>query len=570
MDNGAARETQRYRTAVGGQIDRSRLVSFTFDGQTLTGHPGDTLASALLANGIHLVGRSFKYHRPRGILAAGSEEPNALVTVRRGWRRTTPNIRATEVEIYDGLMAESQNRWPSLARDVGSVNDRIAPFLPAGFYYKTFMGLRANKGSRAWVRYFEPAIRRMAGLGRAPQGSDPDHYARIHAHCDVLVVGMGPAGLMAALAASETGARVIIADEQALPGGSLIGETKPRIGGRAVADWLADTIGVLEQRDNVRLLRRTTVFGSYPDRMMGMVQRLSDHLAEPPPGLPRERLWQVRAHAIVLATGAIERPQVFPGNDRPGIMLAHAALTYLDRFGVLAGTQAVLLTDNDEAYRALPELKASGAQIARVVDLRETPGTAARQLAAEAGAVIVAGGSVCRTSGRARIESVTITHASGHDEQIEANLLLMSAGFTPTLHLFSQLGGRLAWDNGVGAMVPASEVAHVWLAGAASGERGLAASLAGGLAAGRNAARDACPVTLEQGAATEPVSAPEVTGVVDLAGDGGEREIAMTRLVNPGRAFVDFQNDVTAKDLGLATREGFRSVEHVKRYTTTG
>ncbi len=327
-----------FRTPEGGRIDRSRPLGFRFDERSYQGFPGDTLASALLANGVHLVGRSFKYHRPRGILSAGADEPNALVAVRRDEARYTPNLRATQVELYQGLSAESQNRSPSLAFDIGAVNDRLSRFFPAGFYYKTFMWPR-----RAWERWYEPWIRAMAGLGRAPTLPDPDRYANRFAHCDVLVVGAGPAGLAAALSAAEAGARVILCDEQAGFGGSLLAESEAAIEGKSAAAWLAEAVALLAREPRVTLLPRTTAFGYFAYNMLGLAERLTEHLAEPDPALPRERLWQVRAREVVLAAGAIERPLVFPGNDRPGVMLADAARTYLDRYGVKCGSRAVVL-----------------------------------------------------------------------------------------------------------------------------------------------------------------------------------------------------------------------------------
>ncbi len=317
------------RLASGGRIDRAKPVSFLFDGKRYRGYAGDTLASALIGNGIHLVGRSFKYHRPRGILSAGSDEPNALVGIGADESRFTPNLRATQVELYDGLVAVSQNRWPSLDFDAGAVNDLFAPFIPAGFYYKTFMW-----PTNAWKSFYEPKIRAMAGLGRAPTAPDADRYTHRYAHVDVLVAGGGAAGLAAALAAAERGATVIVADEQAELGGSLLSETNATIEGQPAADWLAATLARLAAFETVTLLPRTTVFGYYQQNFIGLAERVTDHVAYPDPKLPRERLWQVRAKEVVIAAGALERPLVFPDNDRPGIMLADSARTYANRYGV--------------------------------------------------------------------------------------------------------------------------------------------------------------------------------------------------------------------------------------------
>jgi sarcosine oxidase subunit alpha len=302
--------TGAFRTANGGRIDRTRPLEFSFDGRRYTGCRGDTLASALLANGVHLVGRSFKYHRPRGIMSGGSEEPNALVTIDRGAGRITPNLRATQLELHEGMRARSQNRFPSLAWDLGSVTNGIAPLLPASFYYKTFMWPRTF-----WRHVYEPAIRAAAGLGKAPTIPDPDRYLHHYAHCDTLVIGAGPAGLAAALAASANGARVVLCDEQPELGGALLAETEAHIAGQAASDWLRDTLGAFGGRADVTLLPRTTAFGWFPDTLIGLVQRVTDHLDGPDPRLPRERLWHVRASKVVIAAGAVERPLVFSGND---------------------------------------------------------------------------------------------------------------------------------------------------------------------------------------------------------------------------------------------------------------
>ena len=354
-----------FRTPSGGRVDRARPLRFTFDGRALVGLQGDTLASALLANGVHLVARSFKYHRPRGILTAGAEEPSALVAVRRDAARYTPNLRATQVELHEGLCAESQNRWPGLRLDVGRVNDLLSRFFPSGFYYKTFMWPRS-----AWKSLYEPLIRSAAGLGRAPALADPDRYASLYAHCDVLVVGAGPAGIAAALAAAQGGARVILCDEQAELGGSLLAESSAQIDGVPANAWLVQALATLAACPRVRLLPRTTAFGYFLHNAIALNERLSDHLAQPDPQLARERLWQLRAREVVLATGAIEQPLVFPGNDRPGIMLAGAAQSYLHRYGVRAGSRAVVVTATDSAYRVALDLQAAGVEIAAIADVR--------------------------------------------------------------------------------------------------------------------------------------------------------------------------------------------------------
>ncbi len=559
----------RFRSSAGGRIDRARLLHFSFDGRVYAGLAGDTLASALLANGVHLLGRSFKYHRPRGLLAAGAEEPSALVAVRRDAARYTPNLRATQVEVYEGLEAHSQNRWPSLALDVGAVNDLFSPFIPAGFYYKTFMWPR-----RAWRALYEPWIRAAAGLGRAPTQPDPDRYASRYAHCDVLVVGAGPAGLSAAAAAAAAGARVILCDEQNELGGSLLSDgprTAPNIDGQAAALWLNETLAGLAARQ-VTLLPRTTAFGYFPHNLVALNERLTDHLAAPVAMAPRERQWQVRAREVVLATGAIERPLVFPGNDRPGIMLAGAARSWLNRYGVLPGTRAVVVTASDEAYGTTLELHQAGVGVAVIAEVRAAAPAHLADLVRAAGIAVVTGATVLGTSGRRRVRSLRLARIeSGEVSEVQTqrcDLVLMSGGFTPSVHLHSQSRGALAWDDDLQAFLPAASAERARSAGACRGVFELLAALADGASAGAAAAREAtapgrtgvCPAGA-LGRATSAVAPPGVGG---FAGALPQPRHAR------GKAFVDWQNDVTTKDLALATREGFRSIEHIKRYTTTG
>jgi sarcosine oxidase subunit alpha len=515
--------TGALRTSDGGRIDRTRPLAFSFDGRRYSGCHGDTLASALLANGVHLVGRSFKYHRPRGILSAGSEEPNALVTIDRGAGRITPNLRATQLELHDGMRARSQNRFPSLAWDLGAVSNAVAPLFPAGFYYKTFMWPRAF-----WRHVYEPTIRAAAGLGRAPVAADPDRYLHHYAHFDVLVIGAGPAGLAAALAASANGARVVLCDEQSELGGSLLAE--------ASSSWLRETLDTLAQRADVTLLPRTTALGWFPDNLVGLVQRVTDHLEHPDPHLPRERLWHVRASRVVIAAGAVERPLVFASNDRPGIMLADAARIYLRRYGVKAGTRAVIATADDSAYAAGVALQQAGVAICAVADPRAEASDAAR----ESGLPLLLGASVVATSGNLRVSRATLSNG----EAIACDLLLMCGGWTPSVHLYSQSRARLRFDEQLQVFLPGEWTAQVRSAGACNGTFGLEACLEEGYAAGdRGARRHYAPPPSQ--ATAQPA-------------------------VNSGKAFVDFQNDVTANDLVIAAQEGFRSIEHVKRYTTTG
>jgi sarcosine oxidase subunit alpha len=554
--------TTSYRLDSGGRIDRNRPVRFTFDGKAFTGFAGDTLASALLANGVHLVGRSFKYHRPRGIMTAGPDEPNALIGVGAEDSRYTPNMRATQVEIYDGLVAESQNRWPSLTFDVGAANDTVSKFLPAGFYYKTFMWPAA-----AWKRLYEPLIRRAAGLGRAPEKPDADRYTQVYAHCDVLVIGGGPSGLAAALAAARSGVKVILCDEQPELGGSLLTETAAVIDGESGTAWIARVCAELRSNPNVKVMTRTTAFGWYPHNFIGLCERVTDHAAASNTMLPRERLWQVRAKEVVLAAGAIERPIVFPDNDRPGIMMAEAARTYANRFGVRAGSRAVVFAACDSAYRAALDLKAAGVAIAVIADIRAQPAGVWVDRARAEGIDVRPSAVITGTTGHLRVASATIAMTTsggglGRAETISCDLILMAGGFTPSVHLFSQSRGKLAYDEARQAFIPATSAERERSVGGCRGVFRLDGVLQDGFAGGQNAARAAggSPTTDH----VFSVRTDDATEGTFIGATPHGRNPSTTR------AWVDFQNDVTAKDIKLATREGFRSIEHVKRYTTTG
>ena len=549
---------QPFRTREGGRIDREHTLSFRFNDADYFGHPGDTLASALLANGVHLVGRSFKYHRRRGILSAGAEEPNALVQLRYG-RRTEPNVRATVAELFDGLSATSQNHWPSLSFDVGAVNNLLSPLFPAGFYYKTFMW------PERWWEFYEGFIRRMAGLGRAPAGPDPDRYDKHYLHCDVLVVGAGPAGLAAAQWAARTGARVVLADEQAEFGGSLLGNGE-EIDGNPGMYWTEGILAELEQADNVRLFSRTTVAGYFDHNFLTMLERAADHVLKPAPDHPRQRLWKVRARQVVLATGALERPLVFGGNDRPGVMLAGAAQTYVRRYAVRPGSRAVVVTNNDSAYRTALDLKAAGVSVQGLYDLRPQPSVSWLPLLNDAGIEVSAGRAVASTRGQRRLSGVELVRldesggvVSGGRRRVDCDLLCMSGGWNPTLHLYSQAQGRLRWDDEVGRFLPGEARQAVRVAGAAAGDTDLAACLVHGAEAGNAAANDAGFRRRGRG--------PRQPAIEAMALSPAGRTVVIP---GGGKRFVDLQNDVTVADLELAAREGYRSIEHVKRYTTAG
>lgn len=544
-----------FRMPSGGRIDRSRPLRFSFDGRDYSGFEGDTVASALLANGVHLVGRSFKYHRPRGIMGAGPDEPNALIGVRRDQQRYTPNLLATQTELYEGLDAVSQNRHPSLEKDRMAVNDKFSRFIPAGFYYKTFMWPR-----KAWNRLFEPRIRAAAGLGIAPSEPDPDSYAQRYAHCDVLVIGAGPAGLTAAMEAAKSGAQVILCDDRSAMGGSLLAAKQVTIEGAPAARWLAGTLDSLAGMANVTLLPRTSAFGYYPHNWIGLAQKLTDHLADAPPGQPRERLWQVRARQVVIAAGAIERPLVFPDNDRPGIMLADAARTYLQQYGVAVGRKIVVVAAHDNGYRTAHELKDAGIEIAVIADIRGDSPVAAR--ARQAGFRVLTGAAIDGTSGKLRVASITLTSGRKR-ETVACDAVLMAGGLTPSVHLFSQSRGKLAWDERLQAYLPDQSAEAERSAGACRGHFALDEALADGAEAGRLAAEAA-------GFAFRPAAPVYACAVAHPIGGGGHIGAAPTSDPAKPKAFVDWQNDVTAADILLAAREGFLSIEHVKRYTTTG
>jgi methylglutamate dehydrogenase subunit C len=533
-----------------GLVDRKKVVSFNFDGARLTGHPGDTLASALLANGVRLVGRSFKYHRPRGILTAGSEEPNALVELRAGARRE-PNTRATTVELYDGLNAASQNRWPSLKYDLLSLNQFAGPFLGAGFYYKTFMW-----PASFWEKVYEPMIRRAAGLGRPSGQPDPDHYEKTNAFCDVLVVGGGAAGLSSALSAAKAGARVILCDEDFRLGGRLLAETD-EIDGKPAHEWAKAAETELESFPDCRILRRTTLFGVYDGGTYAALERVNDHVPVPPAHAPRQRLWRIVAKRSVLCAGAFERPLLFGDNDRPGVMLAGAVRTYVNRFGAAPGRKAVIFADNDDAFRTAADLAGAGIKVQALVDARREATGPVQAIAEATGAPYYASAAIGSVRGAHGIKSVLVHDAAGATEQFDCDVLAVSGGWSPALNLTTHLNGKPVWDHTLSCLVPGDLPPGMRVAGAAAGKFSLQACLASGEAAGADAARD-CGLSPSALRRPAPKEEPAPATPAWQAGKGR------------GKAFVDFQNDVTVSDVKLASREGFRVPEHLKRYTTLG
>lgn len=528
------------RLSTGGRIDRSRPLSFIFDGKAMTGFHGDTLASALLANGHKIIGRSFKYHRPRGVLTDGADEPNALVTLRSG-SRSEPNSKAPAVELFDGLEARSQNCWPSPNFDLMAVNQLLAPIFVAGFYYKTFMWPAAF-----WERVYEPLIRRAAGLGRLSGEPDPDCYDRSHAFADLLVVGSGVAGLTAARTAARQGRRVLLVEMDSELGGRLLTE-RGEFEGQNCSDWVSSAVRELAANENVKILTRTSLFGAYDGLSYGAVERVSDHLPFPQPGQPRQRYWKISAAEAIFATGATERPIVFQGNDRPGVMMASAIQSYVNRYAVGPGRKAAIFAVCDTGYEVAADLVAAGIEVVAIIDARRDatrPDTTARVIRGE----VVAAHGKC-------LKSIEVRHFDGRTERISCDLLGLSGGWNPNIGFASHLGIRPEWCDRIQAFRQTQLPEGISFAGAADGAMLRADAKESGEAAALQLVRAALPAgQLTKAASRLPNAAAPPHIVADCK----------------SKAFVDFQHDVTVADVLLAEQEGYRSVEHLKRYTTLG
>ena len=559
--------SQVNRLAKGGRIDRSQALSFTFNGQTYQGFAGDSLAAALLANGVDIVGCSFKYSRPRGIVAAGAEEPNAVLQIGSTEAAQIPNVRATQQALYSGLVANSTNGWPSVNTDLMGILGKVGGgMMPPGFYYKTFM-----YPQNLWMTY-EKYIRKAAGLGRSPTEVDPDIYDQLNQHCDVLIVGAGPAGLAAALAAGRSGARVILADEQEEFGGSLL-DTRETLDGKPAADWVAQVIAELQAMPEVTLLPRATVNGYHDHNFLTIHQRLTDHLGETAPmGQARQRMHRVRAKRVVLASGAHERPLVYANNDVPGNMLAGAVSTYVRRYGVAPGQELVLSTNNDYAYRVVLDWLDAGRKVVAVADARSNPRGSWVEEARARGVRILTGSAVVEARGSKRVTGARICaiDAKAHKvtspgEVLDCDLIVSSGGYSPVVHLASHLGGRPEWREDILGFVPGpgNGIQQRIDAGAVNGVFALGDVLANGFEAGAKAAAEA-------GYKAVSGSLPQVEALHE------EPMLALFQVphdkstARAPKQFVDLQNDVTAAGIELATREGFESVEHVKRYTALG
>jgi len=550
---------QNFRLNKGGYINRNKEISFKFNGKKYFGFEGDTLASALLANGVHLVGRSFKYHRPRGFLGAGVEEPNAQFQLYNG-EKTEPNAVATTVEIVEGLVAKSQNCFPSVSFDFGAINNFLHKFFPAGFYYKTFMWPKSF-----WYKIYEPIIRKAAGLGVAPLKPDPDRYEHKFEYCDILIVGSGPSGLASALAAAKNGSRVILTEDKPRFGGSLLTD-EVTIGNKKGKEWADETIAELKSMPNVIVKNRSQVFGYYDHNMMVMIERTKDHIENPSKYTPRQKLWYIRSKEVVISTGSIERPLVFGNNDRPGIMLASAAKEYMKVYGVIVGKKPIIFTNNDSGYDTAIDFKKNGIN-PLVLDVRANPNSQVIKEAKNLNINIKFSYGVVNAQGYKKVSSALIgqlnEEKSGYEnlENVSCDCICVSGNWTPTVHLSSQSGNKLKFDEKVNAFIPSQPKQNESTIGSANGSFTLKKSLEEGFNKGFDLSKK---VSGKDSKISIPTSNERNYGPQD-------KFWCMPLPKNKKyKRCVDFQNDVYVSDIELAIREGFRSIEHVKRYTTLG
>ena len=544
-------------------IDETTRVSFKFNSKNYYGYKGDTLASALIANGIHLVGRSFKYHRPRGIMTAGSEEPNAIVQLNNNSALSEPNVRATEVEIYDGLEASSQNCWPSVNFDIGGINNFLSPLLPAGFYYKTFMW-----PASFWEKY-EYFIRKSAGLGKSPAAPDPDIYDHKYIHCDVLVIGGGISGIMAAKTAAQNGLNTLLVEEKPNLGGTTIYQNSEqhKINNQTSSIWLEKEIANLESLDNLEIKTRTSVAAFHGYNFLLARENLTDHLPiKDRTNKVRQRLLKIRAKKVITATGSLERPLVFNNNDRPGILLSSAIKKYIDFYGVSCGEDNVLFTNNDSAYETALSLFKKGIRVKAIVDIREQPSSKIIEEVESNGIKIYKEYTVVNTEGYKKINKISIMQLSkdgqsviGSKIDLDCDCLGLSGGWTPAVHLFTQSGGKLRFRDEDQVFIPNHYPSKQISIGSCNGDFELDEIL------------NLVPTQLKNFLEIEKTEYENLS--IEISKNLSKRNIWLLpsdKVLGKTKPFVDYQNDATAKDIKLALREGFRSIEHVKRYTTTG
>ena len=551
--------SQPFRLNKEGLINRNKKISFTFNGKKLFGYEGDTIASALIANGIHLVGRSFKYHRPRGFFGAGVEEPNAKLQVEFNGH-SEPNVNATEMELVEGLSATSQNCWPSVNFDIGAINNFLKMFFPAGFYYKTFMWPKSF-----WYKIYEPFIRKAAGLGVASIEKDKERYEHKFEYCDLLVTGSGPSGLASAYAAAKNGAKVILAEDKPRFGGTLLTDDVS-IDNLSGKDWAEKIITELKSMPNVTVKNRSQVFGYYDHNMLVMFERVSDHLEKKSKFIPRQRLWYIRAKETILSTGSIERPIVFGNNDTPGIFLSAAAKEYMKVYGVLVGKKPLIFTNNDSAYETALEFKKNNVEPI-ILDTREEHSSELIDEAKSKGIDIRFSHGVIVANGYKKVKSAKIGKLNKDKnsfekiETVDCDCICVSGFWTPSVHLASQSGNKLKYEEKIDAFIPDKKKQHETSVGAANGSFTLEESLKHGFENGSNLSAKITETKTE-------ISIPNVNEKKYGAHDKFWC-MPLPKNENPKR-FVDFQNDVSVSDIEIALREGYRSIEHVKRYTTLG